>query len=45
MGELFWLLLTAGCVAWYAFLILSVGWKGWRDIRRMIAAIKARGED
>ena len=40
----FWFLLTWICILWYAFLVLYVGWKGFWDIRRMIAELKRRNE-
>ena len=37
-----WFCLTWLCILWYGFLVLYVGWKGWGDIRRLIANLKNR---
>jgi|WetSurMetagenome_2_1015567.scaffolds.fasta_scaffold543509_2 hypothetical protein len=37
----FWLLVTAGCVGWYAVVALYVGVKGIREIRQMLARLSA----
>lgn len=39
----FWFLLTWGCVAWYAVVVVVVGWRGFREIRRMIQDLEASG--
>ncbi len=36
----FWFVLTLSCVLWYGVLIIYVGWKGFREIRHMIAELK-----
>jgi hypothetical protein len=38
----FWFLLTWISIGWYALLVFYVGWKGFWDIRRMIAGLKKR---
>ncbi|HSB15607.1 MAG TPA: hypothetical protein VLE22_14205 [Bryobacteraceae bacterium] len=39
----FWFLLTWGCVAWYAVVVVVVGWRGFLEIRRMIQDLEASG--
>jgi hypothetical protein len=39
----FWVLLTAACLAWYSFVTAYVGFRGFRDIRRMLKKLSGRG--
>jgi hypothetical protein len=39
----FWFFLTWGCVAWYAVVVVVVGWRGFLEIRRMIQDLEASG--
>ena len=38
---IFWALLVVSSIAWYGFLVFYVGLKAGRDIRTMIASLKA----
>jgi hypothetical protein len=38
---IFWAVMILGSITWYGFLIFYVGFKAGRDIRTMIATLKA----
>jgi hypothetical protein len=40
MGPLFWKLLTAACLLWYATITVYVAIRGFRDIREMLRRLK-----
>lgn len=39
----FWFVLTWACVAWYAVVVVVVGWHGLVEIRQMIRNLEAGG--
>ena len=40
--EWFWFLMVWGSVVWYALLVLLVGYRGFRDILRLLADLDER---
>jgi hypothetical protein len=42
---MFWTIMIFASVAWYGFLVFYVGYKGGREIKEMIRALKKRGGD
>ena len=44
LSRLFWTLLSAACVIWYATITILVAWKGGIDIKKMLTKL-GRGGD
>ena len=42
IGPLFWKLLTAACLAWYATITVYVAIRGFKDIREMLKKLKEK---
>ena len=38
----FWFLLTWASILWYGVLVILIGWRGFKEIRHMIADLKNR---
>jgi hypothetical protein len=41
---IFWSVMIFASIAWYAFLLFYVGYKGGQDIKKMTNELKARNE-
>ena len=41
MTHWFWLLLTIACIVWYSTITVYVGFKGYADIKQMLARLSA----
>ena len=41
IGPLFWKLLTAACLLWYATITVYVAVRGFKDIKTMLQRLKA----
>jgi len=41
----FWFLLTWASILWYGVLVVIIGWKGFREIRKLIADLRTRNSE